>query len=161
MNQRVSLSCVLSELSPVAIASCSWRLLIGLVVLRSWPTIALEHLRREALLRPVRRRERRAEAVEELDPQRRLLVDDVRVGELAEVEELGACLAARGKRLAEVVADDIALTGPGFEPVVAVGIDDRLLDGRARTRHGPGGRKDGNQAEDGGNGDKSSVVHIL
>ena len=52
MNQRVSLSCVLSVLSPVVMTSSSASPVDRAArVLRIWRTISFEHLGRQALLR--------------------------------------------------------------------------------------------------------------
>ena len=54
-----------------------------------------QHVRRERLLRPERGRERGPEPVEELHARRRLLVDDVGIGDLREDGELVADLRRR------------------------------------------------------------------
>jgi hypothetical protein len=85
-------------------------------------------------VRPVGRRERAVDVVEELHPQGRLLVDEVGVGELREEEpaERVRLHARRGR--AQVVAEDVSLAGGGLEPVVAVAVEDRLLVRGARAR---------------------------
>ena len=95
-----------------------------------------QHHRQEPLLWPVRRLVRRPDPVGELDPGRRLLVDELRVGHLGEVDQARRCPAAAG--LGELGARRVTLARPVLQPVVVVPVDDRA-NGRLRARH-RGGR---------------------
>ena len=76
--------------------------------------------------------ERRADAVQERHPRRRLLVADVGVGDLPEAGDLPADAAAA----AEVAALDQRRGRAALEEAVAVGVDERRLQGRAGGRGG-------------------------
>jgi hypothetical protein len=91
-------------------------------------------LGRDALVRAVGGGERRPDAVEELHPRGRLLVDDVQVGELAEGQQRHARALAGGRGDAEVLARVVRVAGPGLQPVVAVAVADRADLGRPGAR---------------------------
>ena len=82
ITHRTSFSCELSELSPVMMSSETPRPVTGLTA-RAHPLHHLVHdLRRQPLLRSISAVDRRAQLIEEFDPERQFFVDHVRVGEL-------------------------------------------------------------------------------
>ena len=115
-----------------------------------------EHLRAERLLRPERGRERAAEAVEERDARRRLLVAHVGVGDLGERGEDGA--GPRGRR--EVGAVGERLAGARLQRAVAVAVHERRVDGRVRRRGRPvaaaAGEQRGHEEQGGGGAHRHS-----
>jgi hypothetical protein len=107
---------------------------------------AREDERRQGLLRAERRRERRAQPVEHLDPRRGLLVRDVRVGQLCEDGEP----LDRSRGVGELGAVGHRLGGADLQPAVAVRIDPRAHPrGAGRLEGRLGGRADAASAEDG------------
>ena len=116
MNQRVSLSCVLSALSPVTITSSGFSA-------RTARTSSASTIGSSPSCGPVGGVVGRADLVDELDPRRRLLVDELRVGHLGEVDEPRR--RAAGATLREIGAELGRLGGPVLEAVVAVSVDDR------------------------------------
>ena len=137
MYQRVSFSCVLSTLSPVAITS-SGRVAHGAAQAPHLAHRLLHHERDQPFLRAVRRVERAAVAVDELHTRGRLLVDELEVGQLHEGDQHATPSLAPGDRLAELGPDDARFARSRLEPTVAVPVDDRAADRRRRGRRGTG-----------------------
>ena len=113
MYQRVSLSCVLSTLSPVAIASAGALPSIGLRSRRTCCADSSITNGSKPLLRAVAGVERAAVAVDELDARRRLLVDELEVRQLDEGEEEAATRLPACLRRGELGAHEPLLAGPG------------------------------------------------
>ena len=90
----------------------------------------VEHVPAQRLLRPEGRRERSAAPVEQLEPGRRLLVDDVRVGQLREQGEP----LDRLRRRRELGAVDERLAARALEHAVAVAVAERRVERGAGRR---------------------------